>query len=184
MLDRADGAFLSSPATTFAAPSSLREHLNYSEQSVSLTANQLVGNEWALGAVYRLSRAVLHDDFPEVPATGVFFGSPVPFQRTARVEGVLNNLNLFAIYNIPCGFFAEGQALWYSQNNIGYGGAIPGDDFWQFNAYVGYRFPRRRAEITLGLLNLSDQNYKLNPLNIYSELPRERTLAVRFNVHF
>jgi len=34
------------------------------------------------------------------------------------------------------------------------------------------------------LLNLADQNYKLNPLNIYNELPRERTLAVRFSVHF
>ena len=47
-----------------------------------------------------------------------------------------------------------------------------------------HRFPRRRAEITLGLLNIADQNYKLNPLNIYNELPRERTLAVRFSVHF
>jgi hypothetical protein len=125
---------------------------------------------------------VLHDDFPQVP-TDIFFGMPQTFTPRSRTEAVLNNVNLFAIFNHPCGFFAEGQALWYSQNNIGYSGT-PGDDFWQFNVFAGYRFPRRRAEITLGLLNLSDQNYKLNPLNIYNELPRERTLAVRFNLNF
>jgi len=181
VLDRADGAFLSTPATTYAVPSNLREHMNYSEQSVSLTANQLLGDAWALGAVYRLSRAVLHDDFPEVPNEVLPIPGPDPIQAKQRVEGILNNLNLFTIYNSPCGFFAEGQALWYAQNShLG----APGDDFWQFNAYAGYRFPRRRAEITLGLLNLTDQNYKLNPLNIYNELPRGRTLAVRFSVHF
>jgi len=155
--------------------------MNYSEQSVSLTANQLVGNDWALGAVYRLSRAVWHDDFPEVPTGALSNPGDFPLTVKQRVEGVLNNLNLFGIYNSPCGFFAEGQALWYAQNSLK---GEPGDDFWQFNAFAGYRFPRRRAEITLGLLNISGRNYKLNPLNIYSDLPRERTLAVRFSVHF
>jgi len=181
VLDRADGAFTLSPPADFAVPVTLREHMNYSEQSVSLTGNQLIGNDWALGAVYRLSRAVLHDDFPEVPSGALPFPGDFPLTARQRVEGVLNNLNLFVIYNSPCGFFAEGQALWYAQNSLK---GMPGDDFWQFNAFAGYRFPRRRAEITLGLLNISGQNYKLNPLNVYSDLPRERTIAVRFSVHF
>jgi outer membrane receptor for ferric coprogen and ferric-rhodotorulic acid len=139
-----------------------------------------------LGAAYRLSRAVLNDNFPTVP-DGLFFGFPPNFDPRHRTEGVLNNLNLFAIFNHPCGFFAEGEARWYSQHNIGYSGVLPaepGDDFWQFNIFAGYRFPRRHAEVSIGLLNLADQNYKLNPLNIYNELPRERTLAVRFDVNF
>jgi tetratricopeptide (TPR) repeat protein len=183
IVDRADGAFLVNTVTTFATPFSVREHLDFSEQSLVFTANQLLGNEWSLGAVYRLSRAVLNDKFPEVP-TDVFPGDPPTFSPRQRTEGVLNNLDLYAIYNHPCGFFAEGEALWYAQHNIGYSGTRPGDDFWQFNILAGYRFPRRRAEVTLGLLNLTDQNYKLNPLNIYSQLPRERTLAVRLSVHF
>jgi len=181
-LDRGDGAFIVGAPTFEPAPSTLREHLNYSEQSVVFTANQLLGDEWSLGAVYKLSRAVLHDDFPEIPAGTPNGGST--FSPRSRTEAVLNNLNLFAIFNHRCGFFAEGQALWYSQKNIDYSPAIPGDDFWQFNVFAGYRFPRRHAEVSLGLLNLADQNYKLNPLNIYNELPRERTLAVRFSVHF
>jgi hypothetical protein len=125
----------------------------------------------------------LHDNFPDVPESA-FFGSPASFQPTQRTEGVMNNLDLFAIFNHPCGFFGEGEALWYSQHNIGYAGTEPGDDFWQINIFGGYRFPRRRAALTLGLLNLTGQNYKLNPLNIYNELPRERTLAVRLDINF
>src|SRR6185369_482540 len=105
-------------------------------------------------------------------------------QARSRLEGVLHNLDLFAIYNHPCGFFAEGEAVWYDQENKGYTPSLAGDDFWQFNVFAGYRFPRRKAELTLGLLNLTDQDYKLNPLNIYNDLPRERTLAVRLRLNF
>jgi outer membrane receptor for ferric coprogen and ferric-rhodotorulic acid len=140
----------------------------------------LIGRDWSLGLRYKLSQAVLNDNFVTVPEGLNFLG----FQPRQRLSATLNQLNLFATFNHPCGFFAEGDTTWYSQDNIGYQGTEPGDDFWQFNAFVGYRFPRRRAEITLGLLNLTDQNYKLNPLNIYNELPRERTLAVRLNVNF
>jgi outer membrane receptor protein involved in Fe transport len=184
VVNRADGVFdVDSAGAGIGVPSTLREHLDYSEQSLSFTANQLVGNKWSLGASYRLSRAVLNDDFPGVP-NSAFFGSPASFQPGQRTEGVLNNLNLFAIYNHPCGFFAEGEARWYAQHNIGYSGSEPGEEFWQFNIFAGYRFPRRHAELAVGLLNLADQNYKLNPLNIYNELPRERTLAVRLRVNF
>ena len=59
-----------------------------------------------------------------------------------------------------------------------------GADFWQFNAFAGYRFLHRKAEVTLGLLNITDQNYNLNPLNLYNELPRSRTLALRLQLNF
>jgi hypothetical protein len=38
--------------------------------------------------------------------------------------------------------------------------------------------------VTLAVLNLAGRNYQLNPLNLYNELPRERTLAVQFNFNF
>jgi outer membrane receptor protein involved in Fe transport len=48
---------------------------------------------------------------------------------------------------------------------------------------AGYRFARRRVEVRLALLNITDQDYRLNPLNLTTELPRDRTLAasVRFS---
>jgi len=34
------------------------------------------------------------------------------------------------------------------------------------------------------LLNLTDQNYSLNSLNLYNELPRSRTLVLRLQLSF
>jgi outer membrane receptor for ferric coprogen and ferric-rhodotorulic acid len=107
------------------------------------------------------------------------------FQPKQRLDSVLNQLNLFAIFNHPSGFFAEAEAQWYAQSNEGYTTPPePGDEFWQFNAYAGYRFPRRKAEVRLGLLNITDQDYRLSPLNLYNELPRARTLTARLQINF
>jgi outer membrane receptor for ferric coprogen and ferric-rhodotorulic acid len=139
-----------------------------------------VGENWSFGANYKFSQAVLNGNFPGVASNLNFFN----FQPQQRVEGILNTINLYAIFNHPCGFFAEGDANWYSQHNIGFHGTEPGDDFWQLNAFVGYRFWQRHAEASLGVLNITDRNYRLNPLNIYNELPRERTLAAQLKIHF
>ena len=166
-----------------AIPSGLQEHLDYEERSLAFSAHQLVGAAWSFGARYRVSQAVLKDDFVEVPAN-------LPpdrfdhFQPKQRLEGLLHQLSLTAIYNHRCGFFAEGAALGLAQNNTGYGPDAPDDAFWQFDALAGYRFPRRKAELMIGLLNLTGQDYRLNPLNIYTDRPRERTLMAQLRLNF
>jgi Tfp pilus assembly protein PilF len=179
-VDRVDGAFDYDFVNPPAVPSGLKENLDYSEKSLLFTANQLLGKQWAVGVTYRVSEAVLNDNYPTVP-NGLIFGDFTPRTRT---EGTLNQLTLSANYNHPCGFFAEGDALWYGQSNEGYDPAEPGDDFWQFNAYAGWRSLRRRMEVTVGLLNIAGEDYKLNPLNVYNELPRSRTLMVRLQFNF
>ncbi|MCX6896129.1 MAG: FecR domain-containing protein [Verrucomicrobia bacterium] len=177
----------------------LRETLDYQEQSLLLTVNQLLGKEWAVGASYRISKAVLHDDFPDVPpvgTAGVYYNDFHPRQHT---EGILQQVNLFAVYNHPCGFFAKAEAIWNGQDNADYTPALaapygqddfglhapkPGDDFWQFNAYAGYRFFHRKAEVRLALLNIGDQDYNLSPLNFQNVPTRRRTLAVSFRLNF
>ena len=179
-VNRVDGAFAYYPLEfNEPVPAGVRENLDYQEKSLLFTANQLLGREWSLGARYLLAQAVLNDNFPDVPVTS----SPVKNRiiPSQRFEGVLQQLSLSAIYNHSCGFFAQEEAQWYGQNNSG---GEPGANFWQFNAFVGYRFPRRKAQVTLGLLNLTGQNYNLNPLNLYNELPRSRTLDLRLQMNF
>jgi tetratricopeptide (TPR) repeat protein len=165
-------------------PSVLRENLDYSEETLLVTANQLLGRDWSLGARYRLSQAVLNDNFPDVPVTSPLLGIDNTIVPSQRTKGVLQQLSLSAIYNHPCGFFAQGEADWYGQSNSGYTPGEPGTDFWQLNAFVGYRFLHRKGEVTLGILNITDQNYSLNPLNLYNELPRSRTLLVSLQLNF
>jgi len=100
------------------------------------------------------------------------------------VSATLHQVNLHALFNHPCGFFSRAEAVWSDQSNHGYAVSLHGDDFWQFNIFAGYRLPRRLAEFQVGLLNINDRDYKLNPLNLYSDLPRARTIVASFKFNF
>ena len=167
-------------SSVFAEPSGIPESLDFTERSLLLTVNQLFQNEWSFGASYRLARADLDTDLAMVPDTAAILG----FRPRQNLSAVLHQVALNGIYSHPGGFFTQFQALWYAQSNQGYAPAIPGDEFWQLNAFVGYRFPRRKLEVRLGLLNLTDQDYRLNPLTLYNELPRGRTFAARLQFSF
>jgi outer membrane receptor protein involved in Fe transport len=148
---------------------------------MAVTFNQLVDDGWSLGVTYRVSRAELDTRFKGIPATAAMFDG---FQARQNLEAWLHQMRLFGGFNHPSGLFAQAESVWHQQSNQGYSPDIPGDDFWQFNLYGGWRFLNRRAEITLGILNLADQNYRLNPLNLTPDLPRDRTFLARFRVFF
>jgi tetratricopeptide (TPR) repeat protein len=158
-------------------PSSTPQKLRYEEQGLLATFNQLVGDEWSFGARYQFTHSRLRTVFSEIP-TAVAPGADHLEKAT------LHQGQLFALYNHRSGFFARVEGYWARQSNVGYSPDIPGDDIFQVNAYVGYRFRRNFGDVTLGFLNLTDQDYKLNPLNYYNELPRERTLVARVRLNF
>jgi len=159
-------------------PDGFTELLAYREQRFQATINQLLGDEFAVGALYRVTKSELHRTWPGIPAT-------VP-GADLNDEATLQEVSLFCNWNAAAGFFARGEASWYSQRL----GGVPsspasgspsreGDDFWQLNAFIGYRFKRNRAEVTVGVLNINDADYHLSPLNPYEDIPRERTVLVR-----
>jgi hypothetical protein len=96
----------------------------------------------------------------------------------------LHQIRGYVLYNHPSGFFAEAETLWFAQENYGFNPAEPGDTFFQQNFYAGYRFAQRRVELTLGLLNVTGGDYKLEPLTIYQELPRKPVVEARLNFIF
>jgi tetratricopeptide (TPR) repeat protein len=159
--------------------STSREALDFEERSLVFTVNQLIDKEWSVGARYRLARADFDRKLLDVPA-----GTPGTEGINQDVEATLHQLNMYAIYSHRCGFFSQFHSIWNTQSNHGYAPDLPGDDFWQFNFFAGYRFPRRLAEIRLGILNLTDRDYRLNPLNLYFEQPRERTFTARLRFSF
>ncbi|MEY4386348.1 MAG: hypothetical protein RLY20_1631, partial [Verrucomicrobiota bacterium] len=159
--------------------SSTRQSLEFEEKSVSLGLNQLLGDEWALGSRYKLTHADLQtrslDIAPTLTGAGVL---------NQDVSSLLHQVWLYAIYQHRCGFFSQFDAVWSKQSNDGYTPSLPGEDLWQFNLSAGYRFLQRRAEVRVGLLNITDEDYHLNPLTVYREMPRDRTLAVSFKLEF
>jgi len=160
------------------SPSGTRQRLDFRERDLSAYAGQLLGNYFSLSARYRLSEAHLVGNFPAIP-TGM--NGLAALEQNDRAT--LQQLSLAANMNLPCGFFAQWQSDWYHQNNSG-SSSLADSDFWQHNFFAGYRFPRRYAEIRLGVLNLFDRDYRLNPLNLHADLPRGRTLAASFRFNF
>jgi len=169
------------PVPPFIVQSGTRERLDYRERSLTATLHQLLGDEWSLGTHYRVSRAELETELIDVPASALALDG---FRREQDQDATLHQAGLFLFYNHPSGFFGQWNGQWFKQVNDGSSSPGPGDEFWQFNLFAGYRFPRRRAEVSLGVLNLTDHDYRLNPLNVTAELPRERTLMVTVRVNF
>ena len=132
-----------------------------------------------MGTSYRLSEAELTGRFPNLPAA-----APGVTALAQDERSVLGHLQLFAIFNHPTGVFAQWSSDYFRQANSGYAPARPGDAFWQHNVFIGYRFPHRRAEARLGVLNLTDHDYRLNPLNLQNELPRTRTFVASLKWNF
>ncbi len=158
-------------------PSATPQSLDFEERDLHVTLNQLIGRDWVFNARYQLSDARLDSQFPAIPV------AVTPAANT-RQEATLHELGLGAVFNHPSGFFGSGEAVWYQQSNRGYTPDLPGDDFWHFNVFAGYRFLNRRAEIRVGVLNLTDQDYRLNPLNLHSELRRTRTFVAGLKLQF
>lgn len=159
--------------------SSAQQSLDYREQALIVALNQLAGRDWAFGTRYKLTHSELEGRSSDLPAT-VAEGLGIAPDTSAT----LHQINLYGTYHHSCGFFARFDSIWSQQDNSGDASDLPDANFWQHNVSVGYRFLQRRAEVRLSVLNLTDRDYRLNPLTLYNELPRERTLVVGLRLFF
>ena len=178
---RTVGIFRRFAGEVVAIPSSTPAKIDYEERSLSIALNQLVGDEWAFGARYRLTDADFEQRFKEVPLSLNNAGS---INQDVNAAALLHQIKLYASYTHRCGFFTEFISTWTGQDNRKEQAGLRDDEFWQLDAFAGYRFWRRHAEARIGVLNITDQDYKLNPLTLYNELPRERTFYASFKFYF
>jgi len=173
------GMFLQNGATSVTR-SSLKEELKYRERSVGFALHQLVANHWTAGVGYRWTKSDLDFSYPGLAASG----------DPSRSEGAtLHRFDARLIYSHPTGWFSGAEAQWFCQKSHGYPNLVHleqriGEKFWQVNVHAGIRLLRRRAELTASILNLTDQDYRLNSLTPFQELPRERVYAARLRLRF
>ena len=163
-------------------PASMPERLAYREQVFTAVINQLFGPAFAVGANYRVTRAELRDQFPQIPVALSSYAND--YNRSTLEEVVVN-----AVWNSPTGWFAGTKAKWYSQDLHGVADTqiktTPrGDHFWQYDLQAGRRFLHNTRELSVGVLNLTDRDYQLTPLSLTREPLRARTFFVRCRVTF
>ena len=169
------GDFLLANSVAPYVVSSTPQNLDYYEQSFTAEVNQLLPDGFVAGASYVLTHSQLKSNYPEIPDDVL-----TPQNQSA----FLHQLDSYLLFNHPSGFFARFDALGYLQENVGYDGAEPGDNFVQLNLVGGWRFWQRRGELLVGVLNLTRSNYNLNPLTEYPELPRTRVFYGQFTFEF
>jgi hypothetical protein len=158
-----------------AKPSSTPQNLDYWERSISATLSQLISEDWSVGAQYRFTHSTLHTSFPALAGA-------VNVHPNAANQADLHQFTPYVLFNHSSGLFVRAEAECFWQHNSGYATPLPGDRFAQANFFIGYRFPRQFGDLTFGVLNATGGNYHLNPLNVYTELPRERVWTVRLRI--
>lgn len=168
------GYFGYNPFTPPAAPAQSLGTFDYRETSGRLLLNQILARDWFFETGYQFTHAVLDQRFLDIPA------SPT-FERHARARADLHELHGALTFNHSSGLFFRPEARWFWQDNS----LESGDsNFPLLNVYAGWRFPRHRGEITLGLLNAAGRDYRLHSLNYYPEMPHERTFYARLKFNF
>jgi len=140
----------------------------------------LLGDEWSVGARYRLSQASLRDDVADVPDSAATGGD---FRARSEVESVLPPAQPIRHLKSSLGFSLKASRSG-TRRAIEATCRPARDDFWQFNAFAGCRFLQRRVEARIGVLNIADHDYRLNPLNITPDLPRARTFVASLKFNF
>lgn len=171
------GVFRSDFQMSLAMPEQTRERLRFEETSVEVSLRQLLGSSFSAGVSYRLSGARLARDYPDIDPALVF-------GPNGTMSGWLQTLAVQGMFRSSRGFFMGAEAVWRGQELHGTLEGMPGDQFWQVDLQAGYRSPRRRVELTVGVLNLNGRDYRLHPINLAPDLARERTFYTRLGLNF
>ena len=171
------GDFVLPNGGTPAIVSTTDERLDYNENAFAVSLNQLLGDDFVFGAGYKITQSDLQDNLPDIPVSALATANQTLKANLQEVDG-------YALFNHRSGFYAKFEAHWYGQKNEGWTPAEPYSSFFQENIFAGYRFAHRRAELQLGILNLSGGGYDLNPLTVYQELPMKRVFEASFNFIF
>ncbi|MCC7373891.1 MAG: TonB-dependent receptor [Verrucomicrobiales bacterium] len=156
-----DGRYLGTTA--------LAEDLEFDERALSFTFGKVIGRHLAATLRYRVSDAHFdrRTDIPEA----------VP-DLMGHQRSMLHQVTGALRFNHVSGAFASLDATWNRQINLEGASVLPGDDFWQVNLWMGWRFLQRRVEAAVGILNLTESDYRLHPLNDFKEPYRDRTVAL------
>lgn len=174
-VDRDRGVFEFDANAFEIVPDSIREHLDYTEQGASAYLHQRLGDDWTIGARYRVSRADLQDTF-----LGLQSVSSSLLKARDQLRATLQTARFNGRFHHPAGFFSGAEWVWFHQS-IASGGT---EEIWQCNVEAGWRFARRAVELRVAVLNLLNQDYRLNPINVFNEFPRERVLALGLKWQF
>ncbi len=179
--ERGDGAFLQSSRRLGGfGVAELAERVDYDEESLEVVVNRLLGDCCSLGVSYSVVRSELDRDWSARP-----FGNE-PFQDRNH-ESLLHRWSQSFVYNGPHGLFFGESLDWYvqkAQSSTEQDGPTSDVSVPLLNIHFGYRFPKQRAKLTFGLLNLVDNHKSLGPMASVYRYPLGRAFECQLELRF
>ena len=169
------GVFTIDSNLNYTSPVQLQQNIEYQEWGGSVYVNQLLGEQWAVGARYTYTVGELDRSYPELLNAGL---NSFSFSESSD----LHQAETYLIWNHESGWFSRINARFFSQENEGYTTARPGDSWTQIDLSVGKRFFDNRGSLECGVLNITGDDYQFNPLLTLPDFPRERLFFVEMRV--
>ncbi|MBI1884680.1 MAG: TonB-dependent receptor [Chlamydiae bacterium] len=84
----------------------------------------------------------------------------------------------------PKGWFIRTSATWRNQDLEGYRSSDGIQDFWIWNASIGYQFPKRYGLIILSVTNILDEDFIYESLGLDARFIPQRSVNVRVSLNF
>lgn len=161
---------------------SFTERLRFEDAAVSATLHQLLGPTWSAGTSYRLGHATLKSTFPglgpRIVAQTAYdeFPTALPEEESAWTHSVFASLN----HHRPSGLFCSAVGGFLAAD------PRPGtlETRWNLDLVAGYRRPRNRGELSIGLLNVTDERAVVESLGQPSGFAPHRMLGIRLIVSY
>lgn len=157
--------------------SKVDQNVDYDEINFSTRIDHLLNRRTSIGASFSWQYAQIDERLKS--DLGINSTSPYLDDTDAH----LYIAALYGRFQHPTGFFAQTDLQYWYQENGSIDPDIDNESAPNLNLSFGYRLRKQKGEVRLSVLNLTDEEYELNPLSNYNLPPQERTFLIetRFN---
>lgn len=169
------------------------ELFEYREHEVVLRGDALIGDQLSTGASLSYNYVELDRDFVFSRNFSLAAGSS-PSNNYTDTSSDLINLSTYVQWRAKGNWFVRLEADYWWQSSahlpLRANGTLASpflveeESFPYFTLHTGYRLRNNHGEVRFTLYNLTDEQYTINGLNTFYELPRETTAAIAYRVSF
>ncbi len=156
----------------------MEQSIDYDEWSFTARVDHLLDERTSVGVSFSWQYA--HIDEQIESDYGISNTSPYLDDSSAS----LYTGSLYARYQNPNGWFAGTDLQYWIQQSHSLSPEIEDTYAPNLNLSFGYRLQKQRGEITFSILNLTDEEYEMNPVNNFSQAPHERTFVIQTRFSF
>ena len=154
------------------------QSIDYEEFSFATRFDQLLNTTTSIGASFSWQYAEIDEDL----RNDLNITSTSPYLDDTNAHLYIGSV--YARYQNPNGWFATTDLQYWYQENNSIESEIDNESAPNLNLSIGYRLQKQKGEVRISILNLTDEEYELNPLNNYRLPPQERTFVIETRFSF